>query len=256
MTRRQAEWHDQWSMFQDQELFLFQDWIYPLTLEDLRGKYVLEAGCGGGQHTAMMVPYARSIVAVDLNTADLARERNKASPNAEFVEADIASMNLVKKFDVVLSVGVIHHTDDPDAAVKNLIAHLRPGGRLVLWVYSKEGNAAARYGIEPLRKLFFRHLNKPSLLIFSKALTAMMSLPIYSLYRLPLKFLPYYEYFKNFRRLSFNRNVLNVFDKLNAPQVQFISEARAQNWISGPLFRDAHVSSYRDVSWRVSGVLR
>ncbi len=45
---KQSQWYDQWEMFQDEELFLFKDWIYPITLADFRDKEVLEAGCEGG----------------------------------------------------------------------------------------------------------------------------------------------------------------------------------------------------------------
>src|SRR6185295_10883137 len=74
---KQSEWSEQWKMLQDDELFLFRDWIYPNTLGDFRGKTVLECGCGGGQHTSFVAPFAKSVTAVDLNTTDIARERNK-----------------------------------------------------------------------------------------------------------------------------------------------------------------------------------
>jgi 2-polyprenyl-3-methyl-5-hydroxy-6-metoxy-1,4-benzoquinol methylase len=73
---KQKEWVDQWSMMRDDELWLFLDWIYPLTLNDFRGKDVLECGCGGGQHTSFIAPYARNITAVDLNTIEIARDCN------------------------------------------------------------------------------------------------------------------------------------------------------------------------------------
>ena len=64
-------------MLQDNELFLFLDWIHPLTLDDFKGKTVLEAGCGGGQHTSFMAPYAQQITAVDLNAVDIAQKHQK-----------------------------------------------------------------------------------------------------------------------------------------------------------------------------------
>jgi hypothetical protein len=36
-------------MLQCNELFLFKGWVYSATLEDFRGKDVLESGCGGGK---------------------------------------------------------------------------------------------------------------------------------------------------------------------------------------------------------------
>ncbi|MCX5712314.1 MAG: class I SAM-dependent methyltransferase [Candidatus Omnitrophica bacterium] len=251
---KQNQWHEQWALFRDEEVFLFKDWIYPLKLEDFKDKDVLECGCGGGQHTSFIAPYARSITAVDLNTIDIAAQRNSDFKNVDFIENDIATMDLGKKFDIVLSVGVIHHTDDPDKAVQNLKKHVKSGGKLVLWVYSQEGNFLISAFIEPFRKLFLGHIHKRILMFFSGSITLLLYPIIYSIYLLPLHWLPYYEYFGNFRKLSFKRNCLNVFDKLNAPQVEFISKERMLGWFSGKDFNDVAITSYKGVSWRGSAV--
>jgi ubiquinone/menaquinone biosynthesis C-methylase UbiE len=251
--KKQSEWHEQWQMLQDDELFLFKDWIYPLTLEDFKGKESLECGCGGGQHTAFVAPYSAHHTAVDLNTPDLAQQRNKDKTNISYIEADIAKMDLGKQFDIVFSIGVVHHTDDPDATFENMRKHTKSGGKTVVWVYSKEGNWMVDNMVEPVRKAFLVKMSRKSLLTLSKITTALMYPPIYTIYLLPLKFLPFYEYFQNFRKLSFYRNTLNVFDKLNAPQVDFISKERIEKWFSPDKFRDIHISPYKGVSWRGSG---
>lgn len=254
-----SEWHDQWALFQDNERFLFEDWIAPVRLEDLAGKDVLEAGCGGGQHTAFMAPVARSVTAVDLNTVDLARERNRRHANVEFVEADIARMDLKRQFDVIVCIGVIHHTDDPDATFLNLYRHLRPGGRLVIWTYSAEGNGLVRFGVEPVRRVFLRRLSRRAVLRVAQATTALLYPPVFSIYRVKsLTFLPYYAYFENFRRLSFERNVLNVFDKLNAPQTRFTTRAKCVEWFSTERFEPDSIviNPYRGVSYTLTGVRR
>ena len=255
IQQKQKEWFDQWTLFQDREEFLFQEWIHPFTMEDFRDKEVLEAGCGGGQHTAFMAKYAKKITAVDLNTITIAKERCESHVNIDFVEADIATMDLAKQYDVVLSIGVVHHTDDPDKTMANLIKHVRPGGKLVVWVYSKEGNFLIEYGVELLRQVLIKRLSRRWMYRLSQCITAAMIIPIYTVYRLPLRFLPFYEYFGNFRKLSFNRNVLNVFAKLNAPQVHFITQKQAHGWVEKK-FEDIHISQYCGVSWRVSGKIK
>jgi len=258
-VRATPEWREQWELFEDNERFLFEEWIQPATLEGMRRKDVLEAGCGGGQHTAVMAQVARTVTAIDLNTADLARHRNKASTNVTFVEGDIASMDLNREFDVVVCVGVIHHTDDPDRTFSNLYRHLRPGGVLIIWTYSAEGNELVRWVVEPVRKAVLRHLSRRSLVRLSQAMTAMLYAPVYTLYRLRfMSFLPYYQYFQNFRRLSFGRNVLNVFDKLNAPQTRFTTRAKCAEWFSSERFEPASISirPYKGVSYSLNGVKR
>jgi len=249
---KQSEWYDQWSLVEDTEPFLFEDWIAPTRLEDFTHKDGLECGCGGGQHTSFVAPYARHVTAVDLNTTAIARERTKHLDNVTLVEADIAEMDLGKTFDIVFSIGVVHHTDDPDSVIENLKRHVKPGGKLILWVYSREGNFLVRHGVEPVRKTLLAWLRRRSLLQVARIVTLAMYVPIYSLYRLPLGFLPYHEYLQNSRRLSFQRNVLNVFDKMNAPQTQFISRRQASGWVERG-FEGTSLTSYLGVSWRVSG---
>lgn len=253
MQVKQQQWHDQWSMFTDEELSVFLQYIHPYTLEDFRNKDILECGAGGGHHTSFMAPYAREITAVDLNTIEIAKEKNKQFTNISFIEDDIAVMNLNKMFDVVLAIGVIQHTDNPEKTVENLIRHVKHGGLLVMWVYSLEGNYLVQQALEPIRKAFLSNIDRSNLLLLSKMLTALLYIPVYSVYQLPLEFLPYYKYFKDFRKLGFNRNNLNVFDKLNAPQVDFISRERAKNWMSEHVFEDIAISQYKGVSWRISG---
>jgi SAM-dependent methyltransferase len=242
-------------MMQDDELFLFEDWIYPNTIAGMAGLDALECGCGGGQHTAFMAESARSVTAVDLNTTDIARERNRGRDNVTFVEADIAEMDLGRQFDVVISIGVVHHTDDPDKTVANIARHVKPGGRLILWVYSREGNALVRWLVEPFRRLFLARTPRARLLTISRAITMALYLPVYTVYMPPLPLLPYYEYFGNFRKLTLERNTLNVFDKLNAPRTEFISRERIEGWFSPDRFRDVHISPYKGVSHRGSGTL-
>ncbi|MFH1650004.1 MAG: class I SAM-dependent methyltransferase, partial [Candidatus Woesearchaeota archaeon] len=182
---KQREWYEQWELVQDNELFLFKDWIYPTTLEEFRGKEVLECGCGGGQHTSFIAPFAKSITAVDLNSIRTAKKRNKAFNNITFLEDDIANMKLRKKFDVVFSIGVVHHTDNPDKTIKNMIHHTKKGGKVIVWVYAKEGNYLVEHGVEPVRKLFLSNMSRKNLLLFSKGTTVLMYLPIYTIYLLP-----------------------------------------------------------------------
>lgn len=253
---KQSEWLDQWTRFRDNERSLFEEWIAPLTLRDFLGKTVFEAGCGGGQHTAFIAPYAREVVAVDLNTADIARQRNKGAANVAIVEGDIAEIDLGRQFDVVLCIGVIQHTDDPDRTFRNLYRHVKLGGQVVVWAYSAEGNALVMYGVEPFRRLVLRYLPRAILSAISVGVTAALYPIVHSLYRVPaLKNLPYYDYFRNFRRLSFRRNVLNVFDKLNAPQTHFLTRARVEAWTREGAFAPESlvIRPHLGVSWTLLG---
>lgn len=253
---QQSEWKEQWTLFTDNERSLFQDWIYPNRLEDFAGKTVLDCGCGGGQHVEFCAPFARLVVGVDLNTAAIARQRNRAYPNTRFIQADIACLALRQQFDIVYCIGVIHHTIDPQVTFENLKRLCRPGGRIIIWCYSAEGNALVRCLVEPLKSLFLKTLRRRQLRVIAWLLSAMLWVLAHSLYLLPLTGLPYYDYLRGLRRLSFPRVVLNVFDKLNAPITHFIPRQQIQAWLNSTDFTDVHISPNRGVSWRASGTMR
>jgi SAM-dependent methyltransferase len=250
---RQREWAWQWERFVDAEEWLFRDWIHPVALEDFRGKRVMDAGCGGGAHMAFVAPYAAEVVGVDLNATHVAARRVAGFTNARTVDGDIATFASPEGFDVVYSIGVIHHTDDPDRTFANLASLTKPGGRTVVWVYAHEGNFFNRVFVEGAKWLFVRRLPQSSLSPLARLCTALLYLPVHTIYRLPLRWLPYYEYFQNFRKLGFARNMLNVVDKLNAPTTWFIRRSQIEGWFRDHGYRDVHVSHYAGVSWRGSG---
>ena len=257
MQDKHPDWHWQWSHLSDDSVFLFTEWIAPRTMDDFRDKTVADAGCGGGQHTNFAAPVAKKIYAIDLNTADLARERNKAFRNVSYVEGDIARVKLPELVDVLYCIGVIHHTDDPDATFTHLRTLVKPGGLMIVWCYAKEGNFLNEYALEPIKRFFLLKLPKPILFAIAHLLTIVITPIVWTVYLLPsANHLPYFQYFQNWRKLSYYRNMLNVFDKLNAPQTQFITRERIGNWFNSQLFSDIVIQPYKGVSWHGSGRLK
>lgn len=250
---KEKGWYYQWDKFYDNSLFLFEEWIYPTKLEEFKGKKVLDCGCGGGQHLNFIAPYCKSAVGVDLNTSELARRNNINNKNVKLIEADIATMKLKDQYDLIYSIGVLHHTKCPRESFNNIAKFVKKGGKLIVWVYSYEGNFLNRTLLEFLKKIFFLKLDKRTLLSFSHAITFLMYFPIYTFYFLPFKRLPFYYYFQNWRRLDYRRNLLNVFDKLNASRTFFIKRKHVYKWFISNGFRIDNLDHYKKISWRASG---
>ena len=256
MQEKHPQWSWQWQKFYDDNEWLFTEWIWPKTLEDFRGKDVLDCGCGGGQHINFVSPYAASVTGVDLNAIACAGENAKHLKNVTLVEADLAEMDLKKTFDIVYCIGVLHHTDNPDKTFASIARHCKTGGNVIVWVYSHEGNFWNRTLLESFKRSVLLKLPRSINLIIAHLLTALLYIPIYTIYLLPLKSLPFYEYFQNWRKLSYQRNLLNVFDKMNAPQTWFISKKQIEGWFDPDKFKDISITPYKGVSWRGSGTLR
>lgn len=130
----------------------------------------------------------------------------------------------------------------------------RKGGRVVIWAYSYEGNFLNRTALEWVKNLGLVKFPMKVVELLAYTLTLLLYPVVWSIYLLPLRtVLPFYDYFVNFRRLSFNQNLLNVFDKLNAPQTHFISRQQVERWFNKQDFEAVHISAYKGVSWRGSG---
>jgi SAM-dependent methyltransferase len=253
---KQQEWAWQWAQVPDvidENLGALREWLWPHTPESFRGETVLECGCGSGHHARFMAGYAKRVVAVDLNATETAFLTTKSLPNVEVVEADIATMDFPEPFDAVYSLGVVHHTDDPDRTVANLTRLVRPGGRLLIRVYSREGNFVTRTFVEGARRTFLRRLSRRQLLGVSRLAGISMVALMQTVYRLPLRFLPYYNYFADSRRLTLKSNSLNIFDKLNAPQTHFITREQVNRWFNPEVFEDISIDLHHGTTWRASG---
>lgn len=116
---------------------------------------VLIAGAGTGQHAIVSAarygPQA-DVLAIDLSRRSLAYAKAKAAhfgvENLRFAQADIQSLGTSEgPFDIIESVGVLHHMAEPFKGWQALIELCRPGGMMFIGLYS----AVARSNLARLR---------------------------------------------------------------------------------------------------------
>jgi ubiquinone/menaquinone biosynthesis C-methylase UbiE len=120
-----------------------------------KGLHVLEIGCGVGTDGLQFARAGAIYTGVDLTDAaiDLA-QKNFASAGmpGEFRVADAEHLDFPDEaFDVVYSHGVLHHTPDIEAAVREIHRVLKPGGRALVMLYHR-GSYNYRVGIRVLRR--------------------------------------------------------------------------------------------------------
>lgn len=105
---------------------------------------VLDAGCGSGRVTALLVdrvPHGR-VIGVDASESMIEHARRALGGRATLFVADLAELRVDDPVDAIFSNAVLHWVPDHDTLFARLFAALRPGGRLVAQC-GGEGNVAS-----------------------------------------------------------------------------------------------------------------
>ena len=113
-----------------------------LSEDELQGTLILDAGCGMGRYTRIAGKMGREIIGVDLSQSILkAYQKTSDNPLVHIIQGDLLHLPFRKKqFDIIYSLGVLHHTPDPRQAFYNLSKCLKGKGIMSIWVYGTAGN--------------------------------------------------------------------------------------------------------------------
>jgi len=117
------------------------------------GVRILVAGCGTGRHAIQAaLRFADSrVLALDLSLASLAYAARKTHEmeltNIDYCQADILALgDMNERFDVIESVGVLHHLRDPLAGWRVLRDLMAPAGVMHVGLYSELGRRHIVHG--------------------------------------------------------------------------------------------------------------
>ena len=142
---------------------------YTITFEqagDVRGKKILDVGCGSGVYS---VDFARRgagrVVGVDFsgNMLELARqeaEQHGVADRCEFIQADFLALYLEDKFDVSIAMGVFDYVPDQVTFLRKMVA-LTTGKVIVAF----PGHSLVR---EPARRLRYRLSGKGEIYLYGR----------------------------------------------------------------------------------------
>jgi SAM-dependent methyltransferase len=137
-----ASFGRQWNRYdvarpeEDEATFRVKTGVDP---RDLAGRLVLDAGCGGGRYARLLGRHGARVVGVDLSAAvEKAAALCAELPDVAIVQADLLDLPVAEgAFDLVYSIGVLHHTPDPRRAFARIARRVKPGGRLAVWLYRR-----------------------------------------------------------------------------------------------------------------------
>ena len=107
--------------------------------EDLKNQKIMEAGCGAGRFTQIVIETGAEVWSFDLsNSVDACLRNNGLVENLHIFQASIYELPFPKGyFDKIFCFGVLQHTPDVRKAFLSLVPYLKVGGEIVIDVYRK-----------------------------------------------------------------------------------------------------------------------
>ena len=242
------EWNKYHQMDSDYEI-QFLKWISPFKSEIFKDKTVLDAGCGMGRNSFWALKYgAKKLVGFDfdLRSVKAAKKNLSSFSNTKIEFKSIYDIIWENEFDVVFCIGVIHHLENPQLAIENLIQALKPGGIILIWVYGYEGNEWIVRWISPIRKYLTSKLS-PSIIHF---LTYFLSLPLW----LFLRILPQKSpYLKQISKFNFFHLHSIVFDQLLPSIANYYKKDEAYQLLAGHNLKKLSIHHSNQNSWTIYG---
>lgn len=155
---------------------------------NILGKLVLEAGCGAGRFTEILLEKGARLVSSDLSAAVEVNAKNfPVTDHHLIIQADINDMPFEKEsFDVVICLGVIQHTPDSEGAITRLYELVKKGGSLIIdhYTYTKSN----LFRLAPFYRWYLKRKDAAFTIAYCEKLVS--------------RYLPWHKKFKNNRLMS------------------------------------------------------
>lgn len=230
---------------------LLIDIIKPFDLRRLKGKTVMEVGCGSGRILNNLIACEpKKIIAVEPSVAIEVAKRNNAGAltKVEFDNIKAEEINRCDEIDFCFSIGVIHHIPNADRAVKNIFNALKKDGEFVFWVYGYEGNEIYLAVFNNLRRIT-RLMPDSMLRLLCSFLNIFCSLYIVLAKVFPL---PLREYMLNcFQKISWEKRNYVIFDQLNPTYSKYYKKEEVESLMKAAGFSIESIIQRDSYSWTV-----
>ncbi len=148
-----------WSIAPQKWAQHFEPWFLPMYKNALKklnlnnDQLVLDAGCGSGLFSNMVIKQGAQLIGIDAAAGllEVARRRN---PNASFLEEDLEAMPFADNtFDVVAGFNSFQYAGSFENALAEAARVLKPGGKLVIGIWDKPENSEATEVLKAIGKL-------------------------------------------------------------------------------------------------------
>jgi ubiquinone/menaquinone biosynthesis C-methylase UbiE len=147
ILRKEQDFHDRWAAAIDVEGIHVKDYFEACTapenrfilqhLGDVRGKYLLDLGCGAGENSVYFATKGARCVAADYSPGMVEVALKLAEANGVQVEGQVTNAMALNfpdnTFDIVYASNLLHHIPDPTLTIQEAYRVLKPGGQFCFW---------------------------------------------------------------------------------------------------------------------------
>ena len=145
--KREQLFHDIWAAAIDVDGIRVADYFEACTapenrfilkhMGDVKGKHLLDLGCGAGENSVYFAKKGAVCVAADYSPGMVEVALHLAATNNVKIQG--RTMNAIaldcpdNSFDFVYAANLLHHLPDPRAAILEMHRVLKPGGKACFW---------------------------------------------------------------------------------------------------------------------------
>jgi len=242
-----------WARFSDltpEQFEQFRRWTILIdAATGWQGQRFLDVGCGAGRNSSWaMTAGAVGGLSIDVDAAslDAARANLARFPSLEVRFQSAYDLAIQDEFDIVFSLGVIHHLEHPDVALRKMRDAAKPGGRVLIWVYGYENMEFFVNVLNPVRRLLFSRMPLGVVRVLAHIPAALLFIGL----RLGLGRI---EYFQLLRRFPYRHIHHIVFDQMIPRIANYWRRDEVLALMRGAGFESPEIAAVNNMSWCAVG---
>lgn len=208
----------------------------------LAGKLVLDAGCGSGRFSEIVLTLGAKLIAIDYSSAVDAVSENLTSGSLLIVQGDLAALPIPSEsLDFVYCIGVLQHTKEPGKIIAELLRCLKHGGEITMTFYENSSwhvRLYAKYLIRPLTKripnrVLLSFIERSSAVWFPMTnLLFQLPNPFSRIFRFVIPIANYVEFKYASTEAARQEAILDTFDMLSPSFDKPIKKSEILKWVN------------------------